>query len=316
MFPGYFEGDTQGALGTPHAGGGGSFDFSSLLGPLGTIGGGLISMVGGMGSNRKAKKEASANREFQLYMSNTAHQREVEDLRKAGLNPILSATKGATTPGGAMATYSNPLEHAGAGVASGAKMSALEKPLIEAQIKSATADTAQKVANAHLLNEQAIKTGAERRLIDQQTLTSAADVTLKEKLGAKAEQDIRESGVRMDLDTATTALREAEKMLSIAHAKQYDIMAQKLLKEIDAIKADLNKKEAVGNLYNVGKSLTERVKDAYNKAEKFWNANNKRGASDWMINQFKGAGTMFGEGVGNVFGGGARARQFSPDIGP
>lgn len=51
--------------------------------------------------------EAMKNREWQEHMSNTAYQRAVEDMKKAGLNPILAFQNGgASTPGGSAATIS------------------------------------------------------------------------------------------------------------------------------------------------------------------------------------------------------------------
>lgn len=57
------------------------------------------------GSNRAARVAAWKNRRWQRNMSNTAVQRSVRDMRKAGINPILATSPGggASTPGGATA---------------------------------------------------------------------------------------------------------------------------------------------------------------------------------------------------------------------
>lgn len=49
-------------------------------------------------------EQAQLDRDWQEYMSNTAHQRETADLIAAGLNPVLSANGGAAIGGGASAS--------------------------------------------------------------------------------------------------------------------------------------------------------------------------------------------------------------------
>lgn len=80
---------------------------------LGTVGSVFDSAIGYMGqreANRASQASAREQMDFQKMMSDTAHQREVRDLREAGLNPALSANAGASSPVGSSVEYKNPVK--------------------------------------------------------------------------------------------------------------------------------------------------------------------------------------------------------------
>ena len=79
----------------------GLFTLAGLKAAAPIIGAG-VGFLGTKSRNKAAQRAASNQMAFQKEMSNTAYQRGMSDMQKAGLNPILAGKMGgASTPGGA-----------------------------------------------------------------------------------------------------------------------------------------------------------------------------------------------------------------------
>lgn len=152
---------------------------ATILGGMGMAGSAISNSQNAKYNSKEAKRnrafqaeQAQISRDWAERLANTAHQREVKDLRAAGLNPILSALNGngasvpsVSTPTGAQGHANFDMDMSG--FAKGANL-ALDS------IKTDTA-VAQGIANVALTEKQAAAAEASAALSKAKAVESAAN---------------------------------------------------------------------------------------------------------------------------------------------
>lgn len=193
----------------------------------------ILAAAGGIYSAKMTQQEAQRNRDWQKMMSDTAYQRAVKDMRAAGINPMLAyAQGGSSTPSGAMASYSNPLDTAAYTLNESESIRNL-KQAQQSQIEL-NKSQAELNSSASALNESRKETEATTRAVNAANVLESAT---RQQLNQASAQQAQQQTAKLVQDVLNSM------RLTDVQVENYTANTAKILQETEEIRRNVSKSD-------------------------------------------------------------------------
>lgn len=254
---------------------------------IGSVVGGLLGNKGQEDANAASAESAQAMMDFQERMSNTAYQRGMADMKKAGLNPMLAFMKGgASTPSGSLYTAQNEQKPLADNVSQLA-------PVV-AQVRNVNANTEKAKADTVLAEATAAKSLAEKQEIEARTPTHTQAIELSKAQQAKIEREANHVLAQHDLTNQQTHKVMAEINNLVRSGNLIDAQTRHVLAQAGLTQAQIAEVEPRINKLIADAAYTKAGTDLQQTKSDLGNLLNVPAAGE-LINS---AGSVIGENIG------------------
>ena len=186
-----------------------------------------------LGAQFDASAEAKSARDWQTDFAKHRYQYAVQDMLKAGLNPMLAYSQGgAQAPGAAVASVGGTDVPSAMSNSAQAAKAAADAKVAEAQVENVRANTAESLARAAVAIEQAKLTSAQTMSEGFRPAQIQTDTGARREEGLRTEKQRDEIAGHIDLmkaqkeqayETAARVIQEIEGQVLSNTAAKYDL---------------------------------------------------------------------------------------------